>query len=71
MQNIDILIKKQMLCSERARNSFSLPLLACTQTQGLEACCLGAGGVCSYLLYYIIYIFRLFLGLIAVKSRFN
>lgn len=32
-------------------------------------CCFLGGGMQSYLLYYIIYIFRLFLGLIGIEAQ--
>lgn len=73
MQNISMLIIEQTFCAERARNSFFLLLLSCTTLRGtlpphIPYCFLG-GSMQSYLLYYIIYIFRLFLGLIGIEAQ--
>lgn len=75
MQNIAMLIKEQMFCSERAGNSFPLLSRSLAHTHSgaprfmLPVASAGLGGMQSYLLYYIIYIFRLFLGLIAVEAH--
>lgn len=72
MQNIYMLIIEQMFCAERARNSFFLLLLSCTTLRGTpppHSLLLLGGGMQSYLLYYIIYIFRLFLGLIGIEAQ--
>lgn len=68
-----LLIKKQMLCPERVRNSSSL---GCSHTDtGLSPCflcCLGVGQgvfIQSCLLYYIIYTFRLSQGLIVIVAE--
>lgn len=63
-----------MFCSERARNNFPPLLLSCAHTPWHPPQCYllllwGGGSMQSYLLYYIIYIFRLFLGLIATEAQ--
>lgn len=74
MQYTDILIKKQ---ASVLREQETVPSSFFSYAQKLRAekpiALVGecGEGMQSYLLYYIIYIFRLFLGLIAVKSRFN
>ena len=72
MQNIAMLIKEQTFWE--GKKQFPSPF-AVTRTHSgaprlmLPVASARLGGMQSYLLYYIIYIFRLFLGLIAIEAH--